>query len=140
MTYPLDAGAFLVDLPAVSGPQGCLVFVESGRHIPFMFKRMYYFRDMPAGQVRGCHAHRTNDLVVMAPSGSFQVAVDDGRFRASHLLDRPDRGLFVPRMTWLEVADLSRGSVCLILASEFHEEGDQISDYDEFLRATTNGS
>lgn len=42
-----------VDLPKVMDDRGNLSFIESGRHIPFAIKRVYWVYDVPGGEVRG---------------------------------------------------------------------------------------
>ena len=51
-TYALD-DCKLIDLPIIHDPRGNLTFIESGRHIPFDIKRVYYLYDVPGGAERG---------------------------------------------------------------------------------------
>lgn len=126
----------LVTLPKVSDPRGNLTFVEGQRHIPFDIKRTYYLYDVPGGEVRGGHAHRTLEQFIIAASGSFEVVLDDGLHRKSYFLNRSYNGLYIPRMIWRELVNFSSGSVCLVLASEYYSEEDYYRDYREFLTAT----
>jgi dTDP-4-dehydrorhamnose 3,5-epimerase-like enzyme len=123
----------LLDLPVVHNPQGNLTFVEGQSHVPFDIARVYYLYDVPYGAVRGGHAHRGLEQVLIAVSGSFEVVVDDGSERTEITLTRADRGLYLPRMIWRELREFSGGAVCLVLASEPYEEADYYRDYDEFL-------
>ena len=119
----------------VHNVNGNLTFIESTRHVPFPIERVYYLYDVPGGQHRGGHAHKTIDQFIIAASGSFEVALDDGESRKSFFLNRSFCGLLVPRMLWREIKDFSSGSVCLVLASAFYSEDDYYRDYDEFLAA-----
>jgi dTDP-4-dehydrorhamnose 3,5-epimerase-like enzyme len=123
----------LLDLPVVHNPQGNLTFIEGENHIPFDIARVYYLYDVPYGAVRGGHAHRELEQVLVAVSGSFEVVLDDGSQRKELTLNRADRGLFVPRMIWRELHEFSGGAVCVVLASERYEEADYYRKYDEFL-------
>ena len=71
---------------------------------------------------------------MIAASGSFDVAVDDGTARARYSLNRSYTGLYIPPMVWRELANFSSGSVALVLASEHYDEADYYRDYDEFPR------
>lgn len=132
------AGCQLIDLPVIKEARGNLTFVESGRHIPFDLKRVYYLYDVPGGAERGGHAHRTLHQLLVAMSGAFDVHVADPHERRSFTLNRSYRGLYLPPMTWREIDNFSGGSVCMVLASDFYSEDDYFRDFDEF-RAAAGG-
>ncbi|HVZ44519.1 MAG TPA: FdtA/QdtA family cupin domain-containing protein [Ramlibacter sp.] len=125
----------LIELPRIAAANGDLTFLDSGPHVPFAVRRVYYLYDVPAGARRGSHAHRQLQQFLVAVAGSFDVWIDSGAGRARYRLDRPDRGLCVVPMTWIELTDFSAGAVCLVLASDDHREDDYVRDYDEFLAA-----
>ena len=54
------------EFPKISDPRGNLSFVEGARHIPFSIKRVYYIYDVPGGETRGGHAHKTCSSVLIA--------------------------------------------------------------------------
>jgi dTDP-4-dehydrorhamnose 3,5-epimerase-like enzyme len=128
----------VIELPIIHDPDGNLTFIEGERHVPFGIKRVYHTYDVPGGAVRGGHAHRTCEEMVIAMSGSFDVVVDDGKEKASFRLNRSWKGLYLPPMIWRDLIDFSSGSVCMVLASDFYEEDDYIRDYDRF-RAEGSG-
>lgn len=117
----------------ISNPKGNLTFIESTRHVPFAIERVYYLYDVPGGQDRGGHAHKSIDQFIIAVSGSFDVVLDDGASRKSFVMNRSYYGLYVPPMLWRELHDFSSGSVCLVLASAVFDEADYYRDYGEFL-------
>lgn len=128
-------GARIVELPKIGDPRGNLTFIESGNHIPFEIKRVYYLYDVPGGESRGGHAHRQTDEFIVAASGSFDVVLDDGSSKKRFFLNRSYYGLYVPGMTWRELDNFSSGSVCLVLASRFYEEADYYRHHGAFLEA-----
>ncbi len=125
----------LIDLPKISDPRGNLTFIETDRHVPFAFKRVYYLYDVPGGAERGGHAHRKLHEFVVAMSGSFDVVLNDGRERKVFHLNRSYHGLYISPMVWRELGNFSSGSVCLVLASDYYDESDYHRDYDVFLKA-----
>ena len=122
----------IITLPKIVDTRGNLTFAESGRHIPFDFKRVYYLYDVPGGETRGGHAHRQLQEFIIAVSGSFDVVLDDGHERRSFFLNRSYYGLYVPRMVWRELVNFSSGSVCLVFASDFFDESDYYREYESF--------
>lgn len=124
----------LIDLPRVTDGRGNLTFLESGRHVPFEIKRVYYLYDVPGGAARAGHAHKALHQVLIAMSGSFNVTVDDGYQRRTFRLNRSYYGLYIAPLIWREIDDFSSGSVCLAVVSDFFDELDYYRDYEEFLR------
>jgi dTDP-4-dehydrorhamnose 3,5-epimerase-like enzyme len=130
----------LIDLPRVKDPRGNLTFVESGRHVPFEIKRVYYLYDVPGGAERGGHAHKNLRQLIVAMSGSFDVHLDDGRAKKVVHLNRSYNGLFVCPMTWREISNFSSGAVCLVLASNFYDDDDYYRDYAQFQADVIGGA
>jgi len=126
----------LIEFPRVADTRGNLTFIEGGRHVPFVIKRVYYLYDVPGGATRAGHAHKHLQQVLIAMSGSFDVTLDDGTDKERIHLNRSYYGLYVPPMLWRIIDNFSSGSVCLALASEEYEEADYYRDYRDFLRST----
>jgi len=126
----------MIELPKISDPRGNLTFIESGQHVPFEIKRVYYLYDVPGGATRAGHSHKSLEQLMIAMSGSFDVELDDGRAKKKYHLNRSSYGLYIPRMIWREIDNFSSGSVCMVLASNLFDERDYYRDYQEFVRAT----
>ena len=107
---------------------------EQMKNIPFDIARVYWTYDVPSGERRGGHAHRTCEEIVIAVSGSFDVTVDDGRGgKEVYHLNHPYQGLYIGTGVWRTLEDFSSGAVCLVLASELFDEDEYIYDYEEFV-------
>lgn len=116
-----------------SNRQGSLSVVDNQYSSPFNVKRVFYIYDIPGGESRGAHAHRTCHQFIIAASGSFEVSLDDGQQKKTILLNRPYVGLSIPPGIWASETNFASGSVCLVLASEKYDENDYIRSYNEFL-------
>ena len=116
-----------------SDRRGNLTVVENGNAFPFDTKRVYYIYDVPGGESRGAHAHKTLEQLIVAASGSFKVSLDDGTNKKTFFLNRPYQGLYVKPGLWRDLEDFSSGAVCMVLASEVYQPEDYIRDYDAFL-------
>ena len=123
----------IIQLPKISDPRGNLTFVESGRHIPFDIRRVYYLYDVPGGSERGGHAHKALFQLIIAISGSFDIHLDDSFEKKSIHMNRSYQGLFVCPMIWREIDNFSSGAVCMVLASDYYDEQDYYRDYDKFV-------
>jgi glyoxylate utilization-related uncharacterized protein len=122
----------IINLPKVNEPRGNLSFVEGMVHIPFDIKRVYYLYDVPGGSERGAHAHRNLQQFMIAMSGSFDVILDDGDSSQRFHLNRSYYGLYIPPMHWRTLDNFSSGSVCMVLASAYYDEGDYYRDFEAF--------
>ena len=123
-------------------PEGNLTFVYNDVHVPFDVKRVFYSYDIPGGESRGAHAHKECHQFLIAASGSFEVALDDGVNKRTVLLNRPFYGLHVPPGIWAAEQGFSSGSICLVLPSEGYSEDEYIRhyyDYLEYIKAQNNG-
>jgi hypothetical protein len=72
---------------------------------------------------------------MIAMSGSFDVELDDGYGKKKYHLNRSYYGLYIPGMVWRDIDNFSSGSVCMVLASDYFDEGDYYRAYEDFLRA-----
>lgn len=123
----------IISLPRHKDPRGNLSVIENDKEIPFDIKRVYYIYDVPGGEGRAHHAHKTLKQFIVALSGSFTVLLDDGKEKTEILLNKPYLGLLVNPEIWTNLVDFSSGAVCMVLCSEFYDPDDYISDYKEFL-------
>ena len=126
----------IIDLPRINDPRGNLTFVESGRHIPFDIRRVYYLYDVPGGAERGGHAHKALHQLIIAMSGSFDIHLDDGYGKKTVHMNRSYNGLYVCPMIWREIDNFSSGAVCMVLASDYYDEHDYYRDYNQFISDT----
>lgn len=126
--------ARIINLPRITDPRGNLSFIEQCKEIPFEIKRVFYIYDVPAGESRGTHAHKTNNQLIIAASGSFDVFMDDGATQKTVTLNRPFEGLYVPAGIWTQEQSFSSGALCLVLTDDFFDEDDYIRDHDEYLK------
>ena len=123
----------LLNLPKIGDERDNLSIIEQLKQIPFEIKRVHWIYDVPGGEDRGAHAHKKCHQFLIAASGSFEVALDDGTNKRTILLNRPFWGLHVPPGIWASEQGFSSGSICLVLASEGYSEDDYIRNYDDYL-------
>lgn len=116
--------------------RGHLVICEGGgQDIPFEIKRVFYIYGSDKDVVRGQHANRQTEFVLINVAGTSKVKVRDGKGNeAVFTLNRPHTGIYLPKMVWKDMYDFSEDSVLLCLASEHYNAEEYIRDYDEFLK------
>jgi len=112
---------------------GNLIALEKGEEFPFDIKRVYYIWGTDKNAIRGKHAHRKLEQVVICTSGSCDFILDDGKERTTIHLDNPTQGLHIKGNIWREFTNFSPDCVVIVLASEHYDEDDYIRDHQEFL-------
>lgn len=123
----------VLDFEILGDERGSLVALEGLGNIPFDIKRVYYVFGTSAEAVRGCHAHKTLQQVIVCTSGSCDFMLDDGEKKTMISLDSPARGLYIKGLVWREFTNFSEDCVVMVLASEPYNPDDYIRDYGVFL-------
>ena len=124
----------LVDFNVRGDHNGKLVALEKGGDLPFDVKRVYYIWNTSSEKVRGKHAHRKLEQMIVCISGSCDFILDNGKYRETVHLDNPAQGLYIKHNIWREFTNFSSDCVVMVLASEHYDETDYIRNYDEFLK------
>lgn len=115
--------------------RGNLVVIEgAGWDIPFDIKRVFYIYDSDSTVIRGQHANRETEFLLVNVSGSSKVRVDNGLETAVIELNQPGMGLYLSPMIWKDMYDFSTNSILLVLCSRHYDEKEYIRDYQEYLR------
>src|SRR5436853_270765 len=123
----------IIVLPKIQNRSGNITPIHGEAEIPFNIKRIFYLYDVPGGESRGAHAHKTCHQFIIAASGAFEVLLNDGRTQRIIQLNRPYLGLHIPPRIWASEINFSSGAICLVLASEVYDAEDYIRDYKDFI-------
>lgn len=123
----------IINLPKIEDPRGNLSFIEELNHVPFIIERIYWIYDVPGGQIRGGHAFKKQNELIVALSGSFDILVDDGKDHKIFSLNRSYYGLYIPAGLWRQMENFSTNSLAMVLSSCVYSEEDYIRDYQTFL-------
>ena len=115
--------------------RGHLVAVEGNKEIPFDIKRVFYIYGSDSKVIRGQHANRNSEFVLINVAGSSKVKIKDGLGNeAVFCLNRPHTGIYLPQMVWKDMYDFSEDSVLLCLASEHYDSAEYIREYEEYVK------
>ncbi len=114
--------------------RGNLTALTNGQEIPFDIKRVYYTWGMPKDAIRGGHAHKNLDEVIVCVSGSCDFILDDGKTKTVVTLDKPNKGLYIKASLWREFTNFSVDCVVVLIASDEYDKNDYILDYNEYIK------
>ena len=114
--------------------RGKLVVVEGEQHIPFAIQRVFYIYGSDSEVVRGQHANRESEFVLINVGGTSKVRIDNGHSEAVIELNKPMMGLYIPTMVWKDMYDFSEDSILLVLASTHYNGKEYIRNYEEYKK------
>ena len=114
--------------------RGKLVVIEGGQAIPFDIKRVFYIYDSDSTVVRGQHANKESEFVLINVAGKSKVRITDGEDEYIVELNKPMMGVYLPKMIWKDMYDFSSDSVLLVLASTHYDGKEYIRNYDDYLK------
>ncbi|MDD7287231.1 sugar 3,4-ketoisomerase [Succinivibrio sp.] len=125
----------LLNFPIHGDHNGKLVALEKRADFPFEIRRVYYVWDTAHDAIRGKHAHRNLEQVIICVRGSCDFIVDDGVNRETIHLNNPAQGLYISNYVWREFTNFSEDCMVVVLASEHYNPDDYIHDYEEFKKS-----
>lgn len=113
--------------------RGQLVVIEGRKDIPFDIARIFYIYGSDNEVVRGKHANKHSEFVLINVSGKSKVKIDYGASEEIIELNEPHMGVYIPKMTWKEMYDFTEDSVLLVLSNLKYNPDEYIRDYNEYL-------
>ncbi|CAK2923619.1 UDP-2-acetamido-3-amino-2,3-dideoxy-glucuronate N-acetyltransferase [Vibrio crassostreae] len=130
-------GVTLHTFPLINDLRGNLSVGEFEKEIPFKPERYFTVFGVPTEEVRGEHAHKECHQFLLCLSGSCNVLVDDGNNREEYILNSPNKGIYLPPMTWGVQYKYTKDAVLMVFASHYYDSNDYIRNYSDFKFASS---
>lgn len=131
LATPDPALARWVSVKSFAEPRGSLSAIDFSQ-LPFVPCRAFYVTDVPAGTVRGGHAHRQTAQLLFCLSGRIEVELRRDALRETVVCEPASGGLLIRPGTWARQTYLEPVSTLLVLCSHpYHPES--------YVRAVPNG-
>ena len=124
----------IINFKEFGDDRGKLVIVEGNESIPFDIKRVFYIYNSDFDVIRGQHANRESEFVLVNVSGTSKVRISDGKEEIIVELNKPYKGVYIPKMIWKDMYEFSSDSVLLVLASTHYDATEYIRNYDEYVK------
>ena len=135
----MDKKFKVIDFQELGDPRGHLVVAESNKEVPFLIQRIFYIYGTKDGVVRGQHANRESEFMLINLQGSVKIVIDDGRQKDTVILNKAHQGVYLDKMVWKDMCEFSSDSILLVLSSMPYDASEYIRDYDEFVREVNHG-
>ena len=134
MNMTLRGRCPVIEFKDLGDERGKLVVIEGNDSIPFDIKRVFYIYGSDPDVVRGQHANRESEFVLINVAGKSKVRITNGCEEFVVDLNRPMMGVYIPKMVWKDMYDFSQDSVLLVLASTHYDGSEYIRDYDQYIK------
>ena len=105
---------------------GSLVSLESGKNINFDIQRVYYIWGNSSDSIRGNHAHKDLEQVIICVSGSCDFKLYDGVKEEIITLNSPKKALYLKNKIWREFYNFSIDCILMVVASKKYKPEDYI--------------
>ncbi|MBQ9281272.1 MAG: FdtA/QdtA family cupin domain-containing protein [Treponema sp.] len=93
----------LLNFKDLGDERGKLVVIEGNQDIPFEIARAFYIYGSDSTVVRGQHANRNSEFVLVNVAGSSKVMITDGSKKEIVELNKPMEAVYIPKMIWKEM-------------------------------------
>jgi hypothetical protein len=114
--------ARLVPLAVRAESRGSLIPFDF-ETLPFIPRHAFIVRDVPAGTIRGRHAHGNALQLLVCLAGVVNVELRNSGESVTVVLDRPEIGLLIGAGLWASQTYLSSHTVLLVFASQPYDPG-----------------
>lgn len=122
----------LIDFGKIGDSSIGYISVTQNNTLPFEVKRIFWTYYTPESIVRGRHAHRVTEQILIAVTGRIVVTTETAQGEIqTFLLDNPNQGVYVPPNVW-HTMQYSHTAVQLVMASTPYDEKDYIRSHDDF--------
>ena len=129
----------MIDLQGFCNKDSILVALQKESNCPFEIKRVFYIFDVLPHRVRGQHANKNSEFLMICLNGSCKVKVDNGKKQEIFVLDSPQKGLYLGKMLWKEMFDFSQNCILLVLANTYYDKNEYIYDYEAYKNLMGGG-
>lgn len=118
----------LIEFETKGNREGKLIAIEEKTDIPFEIKRVFYIFDSDCDIIRGQHANRESEFILICIKGSCKIrTIWKDEVQVYELNDRR-YGLYLPKMMWKDMYDFSEDAILLVLSSEHYDASEYIND------------
>ena len=113
--------------------RGNLTIAEFDENLPFVPKRLFFISGVPSEKIRGEHAHKLCQQLLILALGSLSIAVEDGKNQQIINMNKVGQAIYIPSMVWASQYNFRSDALLLVLASDHYDESDYIRSYDDYL-------
>ena len=111
--------------------RGCLSALEITEEAGFEAKRVFWLHELN-GSDRGGHAHIDTEQVAILLQGQMEIKVEHDGLDYSYRLNNASRPLYLPKLAWVEMTNISKDSILIIVSSTRYDKSRSIRNYKDY--------
>ena len=113
--------------------RGTLTSVEISKYTGKVFKRFFLISNVQGGR-RGGHAHIYTDQVLKVLEGDMVLIYEKNSEKISKFLNKSSSPVYLPKLTWVEMQDISEDALILVLSSDEYNFKNSLRTYHEYKK------
>ena len=114
---------------------GKLIVIEFSKKKFFIAKRIFQVY-AGHGSIRGQHAHKNSQQLLICNHGEIEIKLTDGKKRLTYMLNKPNMALLIPPMIWSELKYKKKLSILTVVSNSTYNEKDYIRNFENFIKLT----
>ena len=111
--------------------RGCLSALEITEEAGFEAKRVFWLHELTRSN-RGGHAHIDTEQVAILLQGQMEIKVEHDGLHYSYQLNNASRPLYLPKLAWVEMVNISEDSIMIIASSTKYDKSRSIRNYKDY--------
>jgi hypothetical protein len=122
-----------IKFPKYADINGVLCVYQVGEYVPFDIRRVFV---VTAGKddIRGEHAHKQCNQLLVCVAGEILVSCDDGVAVTQYRLADMETGLLIPPGIWAKEEYIRSESALMVFCDREYEPDDYLRNYDDFKK------
>ena len=116
----------ILEFKELGDERGKLVAIESLKDVPFEIKRIFYIYGTKNDTIRGQHANKHSQFVLINLRGTCKIRLYDESEEYIVELNKPNVGVFIPKLVWKDMFDFSNDSLLLSLSDKYYDKEEYI--------------
>lgn len=133
-------GVKIINLQNHLGSDGSISILEFNELSSLTPKRLFFISDVSPNKSRGFHAHKECIQLLIAAHGICTLDITKGNKNIKLIMDTPEFGVLLPRMTWATQTYHDKNTVLIVLASHSYDKKDYIEDFEIYSQMVSEGS
>ncbi|MEP2025462.1 MAG: FdtA/QdtA family cupin domain-containing protein [Reichenbachiella sp.] len=120
----------LYNLPTID-INSIMTIAERG-DLPFTVKRIYWITSNQKDEIRGEHAHKSCQQLLVCLHGELNIGLEDiDGNKSTFQLRNPNEMILIPSQYWCKI-EYKKDAIVLVMASQEYDANDYIRNYDVF--------
>ncbi len=97
-------------------------------------KRMFFIENVPANVVRGKHANKNTNQLLICIAGTIRVKYNDGKNKAGEVFLEKGNSFYLKARTYVEMDFSGPEAILMVLADHKYDKNEYINGWDNFLK------